>query len=166
MRYGVKLGLALLALGASLPAAAATVSAQKPESLVEALQGAGYQATLGTDDLGDPVIDATLGTYKTRVLFLDCDEQAHDKCGSIQFFASFDADDAGMSANDAILFARRFRYASVTVNANGDPTLRWDIETGEGIPRDVFVAATARFLGTVQAMGATLFPAAPAAPAG
>jgi hypothetical protein len=155
--------LAGLALGATAPALAATVSAQRPESLAEALKGAGPQAVLGTDDVGDPVIDAVMEGYKARVLFLDCDESRHDKCGSIQFQSSFDAEGTGLSPADAIAFARRYRYAAVTLNASGDPTLRWDVETGEGIPREVFLAAAARFLGTVQAMGQTLFPSGTAA---
>ena len=160
MRLGRAIAMAT-ALGVAAPAMAATVSARNPETLVEALQAAGYEVVAGTDDTGDPVLDLVMEGYKARLLFLDCDEAAHDKCGSIQFFSSFDAEGAGLSAGDAILFARRYRYASVTVNANGDPTLRWDIETGEGIPREVFLAATERFLGTVQKMGATLFPSAP-----
>lgn len=150
------------ALAASAPALAATVSAQKPDTLADALRGAGYEVVAGTDDTGDPVLDLVMQGYKARLLFLDCDAAAHDKCGSIQFFASFDAEGAGLSADDAVLFARRYRYASVTVNANGDPTLRWDIETGSGIPSEVFATSAARFLTTVQAMGAMLFPPAPA----
>ena len=151
---------AVLAFAAS-PVLAATVSAQRPESLAEALKGAGHQVQLGTDDAGDPVIDAVMQGYKARVLFLDCDAARHDQCGSIQFQSSFDAEGTGMSAADAVGFTRRYRYAAVTLNAAGDPTLRWDVETGEGIPRDVFLAAAARFLGTVQAMGTMLFPKAP-----
>ena len=161
MRLVRALGLAL-AFAAS-PALAATVSAERPESLAEALRGAGHQVQLGTDDAGDPVIDAVMAGYKARILFLDCDAARHDTCGSFQFQSSFDAEGLGMSPADAVAFARRYRYAAVTLNAAGDPTLRWDVETGEGIPRDVFLAAAARFLGTVQAMGQTLFPSGTAA---
>ena len=146
------------ALAASAPALAATVSAQKPETLAEALRGAGYEVVAGIDDTGDPVLDLVMQGYKARLLFLDCDEAAHDKCGSLQFFSSFDAEGAGLSAGDAVRFAGRYRYGAVTLNASGDPTLRWDVETGDGIPREVFVTAAARFLGTVQALGATVFP--------
>ena len=157
----VRAVLAGLALALAAPGLAATVSAQRPESLAEALKGAGHEVVLGTDDLGDPVLEVGMGGYKARVLFLDCDEARHDACGSIQFQASFDAEGAGLSAADAVNFARRYRYAAVTLNASGDPTLRWDVETGEGIPREVFLASAARFLGTVRAMGAMLCPNAP-----
>ena len=146
------------ALAATAPALAATVSAQKPDTLAEALRGAGYEVVAGIDDTGDPVLDLVMQGYKARLLFLDCDEAAHDKCGSLQFFSSFDAEGAGLSAGDAVRFAGRYRYGAVTLNASGDPTLRWDVETGDGIPREVFVTAAARFLGTVQALGATVFP--------
>ena len=153
---------AIAALSVSAPAIAADVSAGQPETLAEALKGAGYEVALGVDDTGDPVLELTMQGYKARLLFLDCDPGSHDKCGSVQFFAAFDADGAGLSAVDAVLFARRYRYAAVTVNANGDPVLRWDIETGEGIPATVFQTSAARFLGTMQAMGAMLFPSAAA----
>src|SRR5688500_18600561 len=100
--------------------------------------------------------------YKARLLFFDCDAARHDSCGSVQFFAAFDAEGAGMSPADAIAFARRHRYAAVTLNASGDPMLRWDIETGAGIPGEVFTASAARFLGTMRAMGEMLFPKAAA----
>jgi len=148
----------IAAVFAASPALAATVSAQRPDSLVDALKDADYEVTAGTDDTGDPVLDLVMQGYKARLLFLDCDAASHDKCGSVQFFAAFDAEGLGMSAADAVAFARRYRYASVTLNAAGDPLLRWDIETGEGIPREVFVSSAARFLGTVRAMGTMLFP--------
>ena len=112
----------------------------------------------GIDDTGDPVLDLVMQGLKARLLFLDCDPGSHDKCGSVQFFSSFDAEGPGLSAEDAILFARRYRYAAVSTSANGDPRLRWDIETGAGIPSEVFVTSAERFLTTVQAMAAQLFP--------
>ena len=161
----MRLGRAILsaaALGLAAPALAgagpATVSAQDPASLAEALRGAGYEVTAGTDDTGDPVLDLVMQGYKARLLFLDCDAASHDKCGSVQFFSSFDADGPGLSAEDAILFVRRYRYAAVSTSANGDPRLRWDIETGAGIPSEVFVTSAERFLTTVRAMAAQLFP--------
>jgi hypothetical protein len=147
-------------LAAPLPATAAeaTVSAQRPASFVGALRDAGYEVTRGQDDAGDPVLDLVMQGYKARLLFLDCDPNNRERCGSVQFAASFDAEGTGLSPADAVAFAGRYRFAAVTLNAAGDPTLRWDVETGAGIPTDVFVGAAARFLGTVRAMGETLFP--------
>ena len=149
-------------LAASPPAHAASVSAQNPESLAEALRGAGYTVVAATDDTGDPVLELDMQGYKARLLFFDCDAARHENCGSVQFFAAFDAEGSGMTPADAIAFARRHRYAAVTLNAGGDPMLRWDIETGEGIPGEVFTASAARFLGTMRAMGEMLFPKAAA----
>ena len=150
--------LGAVVLGLAAPAMAATVSAGQPETLVEALKSAGYEVAAATDDTGDPVLELVMQGYKARLLFLDCDEASHDKCGSVQFFSSFDAEGAGFTLEDANLFARRYRYGAVSVTANGDPRLRWDIETGDGIPSEVFVASAARFVTTVQAMAATVFP--------
>ena len=157
----MKLGRAIsiaAAFGLAAPAMAATVTAKQPETLVEALKSAGYEVTAGVDDTGDPVLDLVMQGFKARLLFLDCDEASHDKCGSVQFFSSFDAEGAGFTLEDANLFARRYRYGAVSVTANGDPRLRWDIETGDGIPSEVFVTSAARFTTTVQAMATVLFP--------
>ena len=157
MRLG-RVTITAVLLGLAAPAMAATVSAKNPETLVEALKSAGYEVIAGVDDTGDPVLDLVMQGFKARLLFLDCNETSHDNCGSVQFFSAFDAEGAGMSLDDANLFARRYRYAAVSVTANGDPRLRWDIETGEGIPSEVFLASAARFTTTVRAMGAMLFP--------
>ena len=157
MRLGRAISIAA-AFGLAAPAMAATVSARNPETLVEALRTAGHEVTAGVDDTGDPVLDLVMKGYKARLLFLDCDAASHDNCGSVQFFSTFDAEGAGMSLEDANLFARRYRYGAVSVTANGDPRLRWDIETGDGIPGEVFLASAARFTTTVQAMAAMLFP--------
>ena len=157
----MKLGRAIsiaMAMGLAAPAMAATVTAKQPETLVEALKSAGYEVVAGVDDTGDPVLDLVMQGYKARLLFLDCDEASHDKCGSVQFFSSFDAEGAGFTLEDANLFARRYRYAAVSVTANGDPRLRWDIETGDGIPGEIFVGSAERFLTTVRAMAAVVFP--------
>ena len=157
MRLGRAISIAM-AMGLAAPAMAATVSASKPETLVEALKSAGYEVAAGTDDTGDPVLDLVMLGYKARLLFLDCDEASHDKCGSVQFYASFDAEGVGYTLEQANLFARRYRYAAISLSANGDPRLRWDIETGEGIPSDVFVTSAARFLGAIQALSSEVFP--------
>src|SRR6476659_2293950 len=120
MRLGRAISIAV-AMGLAAPAMAATVTAQKPESLAEALKSAGYDVTAGVDDTGDPVLDLVMNGFKARLLFLDCDEARHDQCGSVQFFSAFDAEGAGMSLEDANLFARRYRYGAVSVTANGDP---------------------------------------------
>jgi hypothetical protein len=156
----VKAFAAAVAVLAAWPAAAAdgTVSARQPQGLADALKGAGYEATITADDVGEPVIDLVMQGYKARVLFLDCEPSTRDRCGSIQFAASFDADGPGLTPADAVAFAARYRYAAVTLNGTGDPTLRWDVETGAGLPSEVFVDSAARFLGTVRAMGEMLFP--------
>lgn len=158
-RTGWLLGMVPFLLAAGPVAAASPlVGASNPQALAGALTGAGHQATLGRDDLGDPVLDLVLGGYKARLLFLDCNPATHDRCTSVQFRSSFDAEGPGLTPAEAVQFARRHRYAAVTLNDSGDPTLHWDIETGEGIPYNVFAASADRFLGAVQAMAALLYP--------
>ena len=56
--------LTAILLGAAAPAAAQNVRPQDPASVVRALKNGGYEATLGTDGVGDPMIHAPM--YGTR----------------------------------------------------------------------------------------------------
>jgi hypothetical protein len=135
---------------------AATVRAAEPQTLVDALRSGGYTATLTRDDTGDPLINLELAGWKAILVFYDC-AATHDQCQSVQFRSTFDAEGAGMSAADALRFASEQRFANVTLNRSSDPVLSWDVVTGSGIPDDVFLLGTQRFLDALKAMGARLY---------
>jgi len=80
---GCAAGLCLAA-----PALAADVQAQDPDSVVSAMQMAGYRAQLGTDDSGDPMIRSSAGGSDFLVYFYNCTDNTD--CRSVQFYAGYD----------------------------------------------------------------------------
>lgn len=78
-------GVAGIALWSSV--ANADVVASDPESLIGALQTAGYQAKLGKDNSGDPMIESRAAGYRFRVIFFGCKDGAN--CSHVTFQAGF-----------------------------------------------------------------------------
>ena len=155
-----RLAAASLTAGAILaasPAAAATVSAADPQSMVEALRSGGYGATLAQDASGDPMIDLQLGTWKATLVFYECLAATHDQCQSVQFRATFDAEGAGMNPADALGFVGQYRFVSVSLSPTNDPVLSWDVVTGSGLSSDVFLLGARRYLDALNAMGRQLY---------
>jgi hypothetical protein len=148
----VSLGMLLVSLGVAR-VDAATVAAAKPESVVAALRALGQTADLAVDETGDPIINATISSWKSAVLFYDCDEATHDKCRSLQFSASFTPKQP-FSAEDAVRFMKDHRFASVTVRPTGTVVLAWDVITASGIDSAVFAPAVGAFGSTMDALGA------------
>ena len=63
------------------------ICASRPETVVAALQAAGYKAQLGKDNQGDPSITSAAAGYDFDILFYGCEE--HLKCDSLQFRLTF-----------------------------------------------------------------------------
>ena len=128
--------------------AAAVVKAADPAGLVSLLEGAGYQPKLGKDETGDPMIDLDLGGYKGIIYFYGCHETAHDQCQSLQFQAGFDRDQP-WTAGEAIELSKKFRFSSIHLDDEGDPWMKWDVVTGDGIPAKVFLTSVEYFTDVV-----------------
>ena len=125
------------------------VTAKKPAGMVIAMLNAGYDAELTADDVGDPLINSQVAGYPLQIFFYDCDEETHTECGSIQLVAGFDRA-TPWTAEAAIKVSNDYRFAAVSLDDEGDPYLRWDIVTDEGIPTRVFVKSLRRFEDTVR----------------
>src|SRR3546814_6938717 len=82
--------LARQAAGVQAAAPAATVSAADPGAIAEALDFAGYKATIATDDLGDPMISTELNGWPTTIYFYGCDDTTHQGCDALRLEAGFD----------------------------------------------------------------------------
>lgn len=141
---------AIFALGA-VPAMAqqapGVARASDPAGLVKLL--ADYKPKLTKDDTGDPMIELDLDGYKGLLMFYGCDEEAHNNCDSLQFQAGFDLD-KGWTAAEAIDISRQYRFASVHLDDEGDPWIKWDIITGTGIPAAVFMESVQSFSDVVS----------------
>lgn len=151
-------GLAVVA-AMTAPLAAQTaplVRAADPAGLVALLEAAGYQPKLGTDSTGDPMIDLDLGGYNGTIYFYGCDETAHNNCESLQLQAGFDRKQAWTPAS-AIDLSRKFRFSSVHLDDDGDPWVKWDVVTGEGIPPKVFLTSVEYFSDVVADTAEIIF---------
>jgi hypothetical protein len=138
--------MAVAAFAASLAGAAQaqTVTANNPEGLLAAMKSAGYEAELTTDQLGDPMIKTEISGWEVSVLFYGCDAETNTGCDSVQFSTGFDREKA-MDPVRALEIARKWRFLAVSLDEDGDPYLRWDIFTADGIPQSVFMAAFRRY---------------------
>jgi len=121
--------IAIAAAGISLPAQAQTVSAKKPESLVAALQAAGYSAKLQKDSTGDPMIVSGVNGHPFRVIFYGC--KANKDCATITFAAGYDkkSETSLASINE---WNRKNRFGRAYLDDEGDPLLGMDIDLDDG----------------------------------
>jgi len=127
---------ALIALGAALPAAAQSVSAHYPQSIVDALRDSGYKAVLRSDDVGDPKIDSAASGVSYSIWFYGCDD-ANARCTDVQFVAGFDlaAPFDPAPIND---WNRSNNIGTAYLDEEGDPFIRHHIVALDGYPRPAF----------------------------
>ncbi|UVI38686.1 YbjN domain-containing protein [Qipengyuania spongiae] len=143
-------------VGLAHPAHGQTVTAGDPDGMVDVLTDAGYDASLETDDYGDPKIVTEAGGWPTSIVFYDCDENTHDGCGSVQFVTGLDRRDP-MRPEDALAISQRFRFLAVSLDEEGDPFLHWDVITDEGVSAATFLKAFRRFGETVNDASEVIF---------
>lgn len=152
-------GIAIV-VAVSMPLAAqhapTVAKASDPAGLVALLEVAGYQPKLGKDETGDPMINLDLGGYKGMIYFYGCDETAHDKCESLQFQAGFNREKPWAAAQ-AIELSQKFRFSSVHLDDEGDPWVKWDVVTGDGIPAKVFLTGVEYFTDVVADSAEVIF---------
>jgi hypothetical protein len=149
LKFGLSIsGLGMLAAAFAAPLAAQgkgeNLSAREPAGIVLALLNAGYDATLETDDFGDPIIKYEGEGYKYSMLFYGCDETSHDGCDSVQLRVGFDRAEP-WNASEALKLSQENRYTAVALDDEGDPYLFWDIVTRDGIPAAVLLDSIERF---------------------
>ncbi len=153
MRYLVPV-IALLASATS--AQAQMVSAADPQGMAAVLSEAGYTTEVDVDDVGDPRIVIELNGWGSSILFYGCDEVTHDGCDSIQLSTGFDRE-TPMDPATALEVALRWRYVAVSLDEDGDPYLRWDIVTQDGIPQAVFLDAVRRYADNLDVAAEMIF---------
>jgi hypothetical protein len=131
----IRLAALLLAAAGSVPAAAQNVTAD-PQRLVAAMQAAGYQAELGTDNTGDPMITSGVAGTKFVVLFYNCTN--HLDCSTIQFQTAWamQTKPAMAAIND---WNHRNRFGRAYIDDVGDPGIMMDVNLDKGgMPPSLF----------------------------
>ncbi|WHO37140.1 YbjN domain-containing protein [Sphingobium sp. AP49] len=126
------------AIAATPPAdcAANLVCASRPQSVVEALQGAGYKAALTKNkSSGNPMIESAASGYNFTVYFYGCEKAAN--CNSLQFAINF-ADDGGNTPELANKWNQSKRFIQMSIADDKTLDVAYDVSTIGGLNQDNF----------------------------
>lgn len=93
------------------------------------LQDAGYTATVGVDEAGDPKISSAVDGINFNVYFYDC--EAKPRCKAIQFSAGFDLD-TPLAAAKINEWNKANRYLKAYIDEQGDPHVDYDVNLNAG----------------------------------
>jgi len=116
-------------LGLAVPAAAAEVQAQNPQTVVAALQQAGYRAQLATDDTGDPMIRSAANGSDFLVFFYNCTGNAD--CRTVQFYAGYsEPNSATFETMNA--WNRDNRFGRAYLGDDGIARIEMDVDLDDG----------------------------------
>jgi Putative bacterial sensory transduction regulator len=109
-------------------ARAQTVTAQNPQSIVAALQGAGYKAELSKDGTGDPLIRSSSGGTSFAIFFFGCTKNVD--CATIQFFAGYtDKKPTLAQLND---WNSKKRFGRAYISDSGSARVEMDVDLDDG----------------------------------
>lgn len=135
-------------LGALSGAASAQdVLASNPEGIVALINEFGYEATLTTDNTGDPKIELKTGDTGSEIFFYGCANNAD--CEAIQFVAGFDLAN-GSTFEEMNAWNKDNRFAEAYLDDENDPFVEYDLDlNGGGISRDNFRSIVDGWAGTV-----------------
>lgn len=128
MKY-IWLAMAGLAAFQAAPGAAAMVKAQDPQSLVQAMQDAGYAAKLGTDKVGDPMITSGVAGTTFQVFFYNCTD--HKNCATVQFHSGYDLN-REVPLTQINEWNRTQRFGRAFLDKENDPILEMDVDLDDG----------------------------------
>lgn len=109
-------------------AQAQMVSGQNPQSVVNALQTAGYKAELTKDGTGDPLIKSSSGGSSFAVFFFGCTKNV--QCATIQFFAGYTEKKPTLSLMNDWNSKKRFGRAYVA--DSGAARIEMDVDLDDG----------------------------------
>lgn len=135
---------------------AGTITAHDPAGMAEALARAGYVVALREDTGGAPLLATEFSGMPSYIFFYDCEALTQQKCDSIQFSTGFDRKDPWDAAG-AMEVSTNLRFAAVSLDAEGDPYITWDVITGAGIPENIFLESVDRFVRAVDSTAELAF---------
>jgi hypothetical protein len=116
-------------LGVAAPAAAAEVQAQDPQSIVSAMQQAGYRAQLDADDTGDPLIRSAASGSDFLVFFYNCTDNSD--CRTIQFYAGYsEPNNATLETMNA--WNKDNRFGRAYLGDDGIARIEMDLDLDDG----------------------------------
>lgn len=136
---GLALGMVVVTPASAIdtePCGAGLICASNPQTVVNALQEAGYKAKLSkSESTGNPRIESAASGYNFHVYFYECEKGA--KCASLQFFISF-ADDGTNTPDLANKWNAKKRFLQMSVDDDKSLSVSMDITTLGGLNRRNF----------------------------
>ena len=123
------LAIAALAAVWAFPAEAQMVRAQDPETVVRALQQAGYAAKLGVDKVGDPMITSGASGTTFQIYFYNC--TANKDCATITFHSGYDLK-TNIGLEKINEWNRGKRFGRAYLDKENDPILEMDLDLDDG----------------------------------
>jgi Putative bacterial sensory transduction regulator len=119
------------------PCGAGLICASKPETVVSALQDAGYKAKLSKDNGGDPMVTSSAAGYDFDIFFYGCVE--NKQCDSLQMKISFVKDPANTPAL-ADKWNNKWRFSQSYINGKGLFVTAYDVTTVGGLTNANFAS--------------------------
>lgn len=113
----------------ALPAHAQMVRAQDPQSVVNAMQAAGYSAKLGKDKVGDPMITSASSGTNFTVFFYNCID--NKECATVQFWSGYNTKEP-ISLQQINAWNAGQRFARAFNDKEDDPVLEMDVDLDDG----------------------------------
>ena len=125
---------AFFALAAGLlvtaaPAVAENVRPQDPGSVVRALIGGGYEATLGKDGVGDPMITSKVAGTTYQIFFYNCTN--HLNCATVQFHSGYHLQKP-VTLDQINQWNSSQRFGRAYLDKVSDPILEMDVDLDDG----------------------------------
>jgi hypothetical protein len=117
------------ATAAAKPPAEGNVRPQDPASLVRALQAAGYQAKLGADKVGDPMITSGYSGTTFQIFFYNCTD--HKNCATVTFHSGYDFN-TPLPLETINEWNRSQRFGRAYLDKENDPILEMDLDLDDG----------------------------------
>jgi type 1 fimbria pilin len=111
------------------PASSGMVRSQDPQSLVAAMLAGKYEAKLGKDKVGDPMITSAVQGTAFQVYFYNC--TANKECATITFHSGYALQNKP-TADLINQWNRAKRFGRAYLDKVGDPILEMDIDLDDG----------------------------------
>lgn len=98
------------------------------EQVASVLRDEGYKALIGTDDIGEPMIETALSGLKVFIYFYECE---NEKCTDIQFSVAWDFED-GVPIRKIAEWNETNRFGKAFLDEERDPVLDIDLQLAPG----------------------------------
>ena len=93
------------------------------------MKAGGFEATIGKDNLGAPMISSAHHGTRFKVLFYNCTGERD--CATIQFHAGYDLG-TGISLEKINAWNSSQRFGRAYLDKEGDPILEMDVDLDDG----------------------------------